>query len=200
MGSPGVSDPAFWDDYAKRQPQDDRTFGAEPVQRVRSEVMARRVGGTVLDVGGGDGYQARLMREAGATVTVLDVSPLRCERARALGFDAVVGDAVGLPYPADSFDTVVLGEVLEHLADPGEALAEAFRVSRGRVVVSLPLKGWCDPTHQWRIRLDHVVDPEQDGRDATRGQQIVLTFDQGPCWPIGYEATDPTWAALFEGE
>lgn len=186
-----------WDAYARSHLQDESSFAAEPVQHQRSMVIGHRARGRVLDVGGGDAYQARLMREAGAEVTVLDISKLRCQRAADAGFESVVGDARGLPYPDDSFDTVVIGEVLEHLDEPGAAWAEAFRVARDRVVVSLPLQGWIDPTHKWRVCLDVCIDPVQDAQDVTRGRQIVLTFDRGDCWPDNYWAHDARWDELF---
>ncbi|MBX7244297.1 MAG: class I SAM-dependent methyltransferase [Candidatus Sumerlaeaceae bacterium] len=44
----------------------------------------------------------------------------------------------------NSFDCVLLLEVLEHLADPQQALRELFRVSRDRVIISVPHEPlWC---------------------------------------------------------
>jgi ubiquinone/menaquinone biosynthesis C-methylase UbiE len=56
----------------------------------------------------------------------------------------VVGSADALPFPDQSFDVVLAAEIYEHL--PWESfskcLAEARRVARKRVVVSLPHWGW----------------------------------------------------------
>jgi ubiquinone/menaquinone biosynthesis C-methylase UbiE len=43
-----------------------------------------------------------------------------------------------LGFPADSFDMIVAAEVLEHLANPEQALSEIRRVSRGFVLLSVP--------------------------------------------------------------
>jgi SAM-dependent methyltransferase len=186
-----------WDTYAQTHRHNDESYLGEPVQRVRAETIVRRVYGKVLDVGGGDGYIAGLMRDAGCDVTVLDISTRRLRRARHAGFDTDEGDAERLPYPDDAFDCVVLGEVLEHLDRPGVALAEAFRVSRDRVVASFPLFGWEDPTHRWRIAVDMVTDDEQIAREPTKGRQVVMTWEPGPCWPVGYAFTDDRWARMF---
>lgn len=187
-----------WDRYAESHRQNARSMHAEPCQQARSEAMGRRARGTTLDVGGGDGYQAAYMAAQGATVTVLDISPIRCGRALQAGFETVCGDAQELDLPDDSYDTVVLGEILEHLDRPGDALAEAFRVARERVVVSLPLDGWADPTHQWRVTLDECYD--HTTADPTKGRQIVLTFQRGACWPPDYHETDSSWhAQVIEG-
>lgn len=188
-----------WNAYARVNPLGDDAYAAEPVQDRRASTVADRVVGTVLDVGGGDGYVARRIRERGHWVKVIDISTIRVLRCWSdHRIPAESGDATDLKYPDGSYDTVVLGEVLEHLDNPGKALAEACRVARKRVVVSLPLNGWADPTHEWRIRLDTVSDPAQHAEDPTKGEQIVLTFDRGTCWPPDYFTTDPSWAALYE--
>jgi ubiquinone/menaquinone biosynthesis C-methylase UbiE len=50
------------------------------------------------------------------------------------------GDAAALPIASRTFDRVVCSEVLEHLPDPGAAVAEIARVVRddGIVVISVP--------------------------------------------------------------
>lgn len=188
-----------WDAYARMNPLGPDAYAAEPVQEMRAQTIADRVVGTVLDVGGGDGHVAGIIRDRGHWVKVVDISPLRVERCWSdHRLSAEVGDATDLKFPDAAYDTVVLGEVLEHLDNPGRALAEACRVARRRVVVSLPLNGWADPTHEWRVRLDVVCDPEQHAKDRTKGEQIVLTLERGPCWPADYHAADPSWAALYE--
>lgn len=187
-----------WDAYARATPHTEDFYNSEPVQRRRVDVVARRCVGTVLDVGGGDGFIAGLIKDAGHRVSLRDISPLRVQNAQESGIPAKVADAADLPDSAESFDTVLLGEILEHLPNPGPALTEACRVARRRVVITLPLNGWADPTHRWRIRLDVLTDPIQHAEDPTKGQQIVLTMEKGTCWPPDYYTTDPEWAALFE--
>ena len=52
--------------------------------------------------------------------------------------DVVASAEEPLPFEDDSFHTVVLADVLEHLDDPHSALDEAMRVARSAVVVLLP--------------------------------------------------------------
>lgn len=188
-----------WDQYARTHPHRLRQYEAEPVQLQRAHgIVSRCVGDSVLDVGSSDGFIAWMCAEQGYQVTVCDISPIRVERAKEMyGIDGQVADAIDLPYEDGSFDTVVLGEILEHMDNPGLAFAEACRVARERVIVTVPLNGWADPTHQWRISLDRHVDFEQRAREPTKGEQIVLTWQRGRCWPPGYERTDPSWADQF---
>ena len=50
------------------------------------------------------------------------------------------GDALHLPFPAEFFDRIICSEVLEHVRDPGQALAELSRVLKqgGLVALSVP--------------------------------------------------------------
>jgi len=182
-----------WEEYARVNPLGPDSYHAEPVQDLRVNAIVARARGHTLDVGGGDGYIASQLPD----VTMVDISPTRVARAQDQNLSAMVGDACDLPFPDDSYDTVILGEVLEHLADPGPAFAEAFRVARDRVIMSIPLDGWADPTHQWRISLDDCVDPIQKSEDPTKGRQLVITWQRGTCWPRDYAKTDPSWVEQF---
>ena len=50
----------------------------------------------------------------------------------------IVADAHHLPFQQHSFDTVILGDVLEHVLKPHQVLAEARRVVRRRVIITVP--------------------------------------------------------------
>ncbi len=69
-----------------------------------------------------------------------DVSPeqIALARARCPGRAFQTCSVYRLPYPDASVDLVIACEVLEHLADPARALAEVARVTRGRVLISVP--------------------------------------------------------------
>ncbi len=105
-------------------------------------------GGTALDVGCGTADLTLIMAEAvgpGGRVVGLDLSEAmlavarRKVRRRGLeGRVALVrGNALDLPFPADSFDLVASGFVLRNVAHLPRALEEMARVTRpgGRVVV-----------------------------------------------------------------
>jgi SAM-dependent methyltransferase len=98
-----------------------------------AEGSARRV----LEVGCGPGeLAARIMRELGAEVVAVDISPRMVELARERGVDARVGDAVDLPFADGEFDCAVAAWMLYHVSDVDRALAELARVlsEGGRLV------------------------------------------------------------------
>lgn len=56
------------------------------------------------------------------------------------------GDAHQLPFPDQSFDTVIMGDIHEHLRDPLKATLEAARVAR-RILVMTIFEEWRLPGH-----------------------------------------------------
>ena len=99
-------------------------------------------GGSVLDVGCGEGFAAAYLAERvpGLRITGLDASALALRFAdRQLGSGRVAqADAAWLPIADRSVDLAIALEVLEHLPMPEQTLRELRRVSRGPVIVSTP--------------------------------------------------------------
>ncbi len=109
--------------------------------------LAPRPGQRLLDVAGGTGDVAFrfLKRAPQASAVVLDMteSMLVAGRKRAEAdrlaerLDWVVGDAMALPFPSNSFDTYTISFGIRNVTRIADALAEAFRVLRpgGRLMV-----------------------------------------------------------------
>lgn len=102
------------------------------------EFAASEAGRTIVDIGCGYGSYALRLRERGHEVTGLELDPGAVEQARGRGLDVVQGDAASTPFDDDAFDTAILFEVLEHVAEPEQVLREALRVSSRNVLVTVP--------------------------------------------------------------
>jgi len=135
-----------------------------PEQGARIMWLQARKMGTVLEVGCNWGFiLANCRGQAG-----VDVNPDLVNMASILNPDAEfqVADARKLPYPDKAFGTVMLPEVLEHLPfeDVERAVAEACRVARNRVLVTIPdgreERGDSDiarsPKHAWIADIEHM--------------------------------------------
>ena len=97
---------------------------------------------SVLDVGCGEGIVTRrIARSLDGRVVGLDVDSPRLRAAwdgAATRVEYVVGDAQALPFADGEFDLVSLVEMLQLVEDPDRALAEAARVARRAVIVTVP--------------------------------------------------------------
>ncbi len=96
--------------------------------------------GTVLDVGCGDMYLMTQLPQF--AWTGLDINPSLSNTK------AVKQDIQKTPYPfeAESFDTIVCSEVLEHMFDPVSITKEIHRLLKpgGTYIVSTPNLNWVD--------------------------------------------------------
>jgi 2-polyprenyl-3-methyl-5-hydroxy-6-metoxy-1,4-benzoquinol methylase len=109
-----------------------------------ARLYARAAPGSVLDVGCGEGVLTyRWAEELGERRIVgidLEDPKLRSEWATRerpnLEFRAASSDA--LPFGAGEFDLAAAIEVLEHVPDPRQTLAEMARVAAGHLLVSVP--------------------------------------------------------------
>jgi len=70
-----------------------------------------------------------------------ELTPFMCAFPRHILAEYPAVDVQNLPFPADRFDVVLHSDTLEHVDDPGRALAECLRVTRpdGFVAFTVPL-------------------------------------------------------------
>jgi ubiquinone/menaquinone biosynthesis C-methylase UbiE len=104
-----------------------------------------RPGDVALDVGCGPGTDLAALATAvgpGGSVIGVDHDPgmVAEARRRAPGADVREGDAHALPLPEAGVDRARADRVLQHLADPAQALRELYRVVRpgGRIALAEP--------------------------------------------------------------
>lgn len=99
---------------------------------------------SVLDVGCAAGDTAAVLIERGCRVSGIDIDAAAAEPARELLDELVIADIDRSPltehFKPQTFDAIIFGDVLEHLADPWAALRDATALLRpgGRVLVSIP--------------------------------------------------------------
>lgn len=128
--------------------------------RERIHWMCSQVAGDdVLDLGCSQGIASILLGREGHRVIGADISSEVIEYAKKtleeepeyvrqyVDFRVVGGDR--LPFDDASFDTVLLGEVLEHLTRPQRVLKDIQRLLRpdGRVIITTPFGLHPDPGH-----------------------------------------------------
>ncbi len=97
-------------------------------------------GESLLDIGCGEGTGlAYLAQTRGVIVNGVDISEVAVALARAKGVDARVADVMAPDFQLDrTYDTILISEVLEHLAEPERLLAAVHDRIGKRLVLTFP--------------------------------------------------------------
>ena len=131
-----------------------RTARLPRVQRVLG-ILKNLDPTSLLDIGSGRGVflwplldsfpnlaVSAIDRDPGRVATLLTVRKGGLDR-----LSAEVADATRMPFANAAFDVVTFLEVLEHISDAPQALAEAVRVATRYVSLSVPSKPDANPEH-----------------------------------------------------
>jgi SAM-dependent methyltransferase len=130
--------------------------GQERRLRMILDAAGHRLGGRVLDNGCGVGMYVEHLTPTAGHVTGLEYDFER-SRLAAVRFPGILNAASeSLPFSADTFDLILSHEVIEHVANDGQAMREMVRVLKpgGRAVIFCPNRGYPFETHgmYWRGR------------------------------------------------
>jgi SAM-dependent methyltransferase len=97
-------------------------------------------GSRVIEIGGGTGWQARILADHGYRVDSVDIHHPAGDRF----FPVQLYDGSALPFPDKHFDIVFSSNVLEHVTELDRLLLEMTRILKpgGKMVHVLPTPGW----------------------------------------------------------
>ena len=188
------------------------------VKRTDVEAFAMRywsfdtVGGkSLLDIGCGPGWLTVMYAKHGASVTAIDLTDHAIYLTRtaliANGVDAKLqtANAERLPFPDETFDTVVSSGVLHHTPDVFRAIQEAHRVTRrgGTGRITLYRLGMLHhrvvfPIVRVVMRLTKTRHPGADlAATASSIEDFVRQYD-GANNPVGIAKHDHEWRQLLD--
>jgi len=146
----------------------------------------------LLEVGAGTGWWSRILASRGYAVTAVEPSAGMRRVAAAQGGEGITwmaAAAEALPVPDGVMDIVLMTTVLEFVAEPARAVAEAWRVLRpgGSLVV-----GHLDARSQWTALYRHLGDR---GEEPWAGARFVVGEDVAS-W-VGSAPVTSTSCAFF---
>ncbi|HLY82469.1 MAG TPA: class I SAM-dependent methyltransferase [Acidimicrobiales bacterium] len=157
--------------------------------------LGLRPGERLLDLGCGGGRHAFEAMRRGASVVAVDADAGEISDAAALvgamlvddpatrehGGDgcAVVGDALGLPFPDGAFDRVIAAEVLEHIPEDASAMAELSRVLRAGGTMAVTVPRWAPELVCWVLSDDYHNTPGGHVRIYRQGALVTRLEETG---------------------
>jgi glycosyltransferase involved in cell wall biosynthesis/SAM-dependent methyltransferase len=145
-----VNDDRIWEMYFSDAYREETREACQS----RIDWIVAEARGRVLDLGCSQGLVPILIGRRGLTVVGVDVEAPAIEFARERLADEPPEVQARVSFqladgnrwePAETFDTVILGEVLEHLPEPATLVAAARQhlVDGGRLIVTVPM-GWLE--------------------------------------------------------
>jgi SAM-dependent methyltransferase len=158
-------------------------------------------GAAVLEVGCGEGYGTDLLAER-ADIVGIDYDELTIAHAAARYPRAtfVRANLAALPFAAASFDAVISMQVVEHVWNHCEYLAECARVLRpgGRLVLSTPNRLTFSPGLDEPANLFHTKEFTADElTDLVRTSGLTVTDVYGLHAGVRLQELDATYGGSF---
>lgn len=154
-------------------------------------------GAKVLDVGCANGFLAeKLKKEKQCEVWGIEVDPELANQAKAFCKEVFAGDVEDLDihYPADYFDAIIFGDILEHTKDPKEVIIRYKKHLKkdGKMIVSLPNIAF------WSIRLNLLFgrfDYQEKGiMDRTHLRFFTIRSARELIWDCGLKILEIRYA------
>lgn len=124
------------------------------------DFAAKNSGKSILDLGCATGDYCLKLEEMGFECTGVDINPHYVEQARKKGVNAFLASGDNLDFANNSFDTVILFEVLEHADNPLNILKEAKRVARKNVLVTVPNCSQLAQLSEFNLTYEHLLEKD----------------------------------------
>jgi len=135
--------------HSKQSPTDGRTvfrhYRASLLLKLLSSTLTTIPIRSVLDIGSEEGFLSVQLSRQGLDVTALDLSRGRLldmrKRERADKIIAIQGDGSRLPLADESYDMVLVTDIIEHIPDFDLAVLESLRVTKRCWIFSTNMHG-----------------------------------------------------------
>lgn len=161
-------------------------------------------GDTLLDVGCGRGWCGEYARKKGFEVTALDLE----NDLKFSDLNFVWGSADELPFAERAFDTVLAFDVIEHVKDGERVWSELARVTKKRLILSVPdsddgLLRKYNLTYKHHTDKSHYREysvAEVGQRLGRHNFEVIYLERQGPVDPrvIAQFIKPNRWAGFYE--
>lgn len=162
-------------------------------RRIAARIRALTDGTKALDVGAGNGFHSEALIDVGFQVDALEPNAAARDVFRKLnGFEPIDGflDAAFAEDHRESYDAVLVSQVMEHLIDPGQATRDIHRLLRpgGIAAIAVPMfRSWfsilCGRRDRFITPPEHLNYFTKAGLQAMmNGQGLTCGFLETVTW------------------
>lgn len=134
----------------------------------------------ILEIGGGNGFQAKLLAEKGFEVHSIDID--NGQKWLNQYFPVAKYDGINLPFEDSYFDFIISSSVLEHVEDLPSLLLECKRVLKptGKMAHILPSPMWkiSNMLTYWVHLAERVLGVAYAAEQLTQGKNIVKKYSK----------------------
>lgn len=146
------------------------------------EFVEQYAGHKILDAAAATGSFVNACNQLGYDASGIEINDEYVKVAQKKNFPVTKGDAGKLTFADNSFDTVLLFEILEHIADEKERqkiLREAKRVARKNVLITTPNSNHLDLLYNAGLTYEHMLDRDHKvfWNDESIEQEISAVFE-----------------------
>lgn len=114
----------------------------------------------ILDVGCATGEYCKKLNKLGFESIGIDINSEYVAEAKRNGVEAYCMDAKSIKFPDNSFDTVILFELLEHIDNPHDVLIEARRVARKNILITVPDCSAISKLRNFGLTYEHMLEKD----------------------------------------
>jgi SAM-dependent methyltransferase len=150
---------AYFADHVKQEILDSREQAAAGLMRRLGRYLPLR--GRVLDIGAATGAYLAAFRKAGWEVDGVEISGFAREAAQRIYGITMHPDLVSAGFADNSFDLIMMNQVIEHLAEFSGLLDEARRVLKPGGVLFLSTPNFGSPAARSRKSTWSALKPEE---------------------------------------
>jgi demethylmenaquinone methyltransferase/2-methoxy-6-polyprenyl-1,4-benzoquinol methylase len=157
---------------------------------VLREVASLPVDGLLLDAGGGTGRVSAAVRDLVREAVIVDLSIDMLRHAPRTRLQAVCGDSISLPFDTNSFDRVIMVDVIHHVKGQVETALELLRVVKpgGLLVIEEPdIRTFgvklIALAEKFLLMQSHFLSPHEIMK-IFEGENPGLKSDDGTCWVV----------------
>jgi 2-polyprenyl-3-methyl-5-hydroxy-6-metoxy-1,4-benzoquinol methylase len=161
--------------------------------------VLENAGNDILDVGCATGDYCVKLKKLGFNCTGIDINKKYVEKAIENKIESYLMSADDLKFPDNSFDTILLFEVLEHVENPSRVIEEVKRVAKKNILITVPNNTEFYELRKYGLTYEHMLEKDHINFFTKKDLENMLStyfkeFEVEKKEAVNYELINlPSW-------